>query len=438
MKLFIDTEFENLIPPLSEDEYKQLEENLKNGWETERGKIIIWNDTIIDGHNRYNICTENNIQFKTHTKEFSSRDDVLLWIIDNQRGRRNMPDFARIKLELKKAEILRPKAKERMVKASHPKIKKEVVIQKSEKQDLPQNQEQEPLNKPLSTDEEKQVSVEPTPATKPEAVEPEAEPEAEPVVKAKPINITKEVAKVTKKSTDTVSKVKFITDNADEDTQKKLMKGDNELSINKVYRDLKKADKRKEIIESFNEPQLPDTDKKYNIIYADPPWNFKHYSDKGKGRSPENHYKCQNLKDIKELPISDLADDNCVLFMWVTYPFLEKGMEVLKAWGFTYKTVGFTWVKKNKKADSWFWGMGYWTRSNAEICIIATKGSITRQSSSVHQIIDTPIEGHSKKPDVTRDRIVELCGDLPRIELFARQKAEGWDVWGNEVPYPDK
>ncbi|NOR85671.1 adenine methyltransferase [archaeon] len=211
------------------------------------------------------------------------------------------------------------------------------------------------------------------------------------------------------------------------------MKGDKELSINKVYRDLKKADKRKQIVESFNEPQLPDTEKKYNIIYADPPWNFKHYSDKGKGRSPENHYKCQSLKDIKELPISDLADDNCVLFMWVTYPFLEKGMEVIKSWGFTYKTVGFTWVKKNKVADTWFWGMGYWTRSNAEICIIATKGSITRQSSSVHQIIDTPIEAHSKKPDVTRERIVELCGDIPRIELFARQKVDGWDVWGNEV-----
>lgn len=420
-----DKEFEDLIPPLSEDEYKQLEQNLKGGWESERGKIILWNDTIIDGHNRYNICKNNNIDFETHPKEFENRDDVLLWIIDNQRGRRNIPDFARIKLELKKVEILRPKAKERMVEASHPKKQEDVAIQISEKQDLPRKQQHEPVKKPPSVDEEKMdiLNVEILTPT----------PKGDLVKNIKPINITKEVAKVTHKSADTVSKVKFITDHADEKTQKKLMKGDKELSINKVYRDLKKADKRKQIVESFNEPQLPDTDKKYNIIYADPPWNFKHYSDKGKGRSPENHYKCQSLKDIKELPISDLADDNCVLFMWVTYPFLEKGMEVIKSWGFTYKTVGFTWVKKNKVADTWFWGMGYWTRSNAEICIIATKGSITRQSSSVHQIIDTPIEAHSKKPDVTRERIVELCGDIPRIELFARQKVDGWDVWGNEV-----
>lgn len=445
MKLFVDEEFKNLIPPLSNDELKQLETNLKGGWESERGKIIVWNDTIVDGHNRYKICNENNIEFEVHKKDFTDRNEALLWIIDNQKGRRNMPDYARIKLELKRAEILRPKAKMQQLAglkqyvhtalATLPKrteIEKEnahTVIQISEKVLPTQKQEQAPRNKPLSVDEEKPLSVEPKPEPKPEVVEPIPEPAPKP----KPINITKEVAKVTKKSADTVSKVKYISDHADADTEKKLMKGDKELSINKVYRDLKKADKRKQIVETFNEPQLPDTNKKYNIIYADPPWNFKHYSDKGKGRSPENHYMCQNLNDIKKLPISDLADKNCVLFMWVTFPFLEKGMEVLKAWGFEYKTVGFTWVKKNKKADTWFWGMGYYTRSNAEICIIATKGSIPRQSSSVHQIIDTPIEGHSKKPDVTRERIVELCGDIPRIELFAREKTDGWDSWGNEV-----
>ena len=173
---------------------------------------------------------------------------------------------------------------------------------------------------------------------------------------------------------------------------------------------------------------------KYNIIYADPPWSFKTYSDNGKDRSPENHYDCMSLQDIKELPVNNISEDNCVLFIWVTYPCLEQAFDVINAWGFTFKTVGFTWVKKNKKADSWFWGMGYWTRSNAEICIIATKGSIPRQSSSVHQIIDTPIEAHSKKPDVTRERIVELCGDLPRIELFARENLEHWDCWGNQTP----
>ena len=179
---------------------------------------------------------------------------------------------------------------------------------------------------------------------------------------------------------------------------------------------------------------LQDIQRKYNIIYADPPWSFKTYSDKGKARSPEQHYDCMTLLDIKDLPVYNLADDNCVLFMWVTYPCLEQGLEVINAWGFTFKTVGFTWVKKNKSSKGWFFGMGYWTRSNAEICLIATKGNITKQSNSVHQIIDTPIEEHSKKPDITRERIVELCGDLPRIELFARENIEHWDCWGNQIP----
>lgn len=140
-----------------------------------------------------------------------------------------------------------------------------------------------------------------------------------------------------------------------------------------------------------------------------------------------------NTNDISNLPIKDLATDDCVLFMWVTMPKLNECFDVIKAWGFEYKTCAFTWVKKNKKSDSWFWGMGRWTRANAEICLLATKGKPKRMSASVHSVIDTPIEGHSKKPDIVRDKIIELCGDLPRVELFARQKADGWDAWGNEI-----
>jgi N6-adenosine-specific RNA methylase IME4 len=178
---------------------------------------------------------------------------------------------------------------------------------------------------------------------------------------------------------------------------------------------------------------IPFPDKKYNIIYADPAWSYKVWSKKGQGRSAEHHYSTMNIDDIKNLPIQDIADDNCILFMWVTFPLLKDSFNVIESWGFTYKTVGFTWVKKNKKTDSWFWGMGHWTRANAELCLIATKGTIKRQSASVHQVIDTPIERHSKKPDIVRDKIVELVGDLPRIELFARETAEGWDSWGNEI-----
>lgn len=173
--------------------------------------------------------------------------------------------------------------------------------------------------------------------------------------------------------------------------------------------------------------------KKYSIIYADPPWSYKVWSNKGTGRSAEQHYKTMSKEEIQNLPIADIAAKNCVLFLWATYPCLEEALELVRAWGFTYKTVAFTWVKRNKKSDSWFWGLGHWTRSNPEICILATKGKPKRISKGVHSVIDDRINRHSEKPDSVRKRIVELIGDLPRIELFARTKTDGWDVFGDEV-----
>lgn len=173
--------------------------------------------------------------------------------------------------------------------------------------------------------------------------------------------------------------------------------------------------------------------KNYSIIYADPPWRYKVYSKKGLGRSAESHYPTMELEDIRALPVGTLAADDCVLFLWTTIPLLHDCFSVMRAWGFSYKTVAFVWIKQNRKSDSLFWGMGHWTRANAEFCMLATKGHPKRRSTGVHQVILSHIEEHSKKPEEARRRIVELMGDLPRIELFARQKADGWDVWGNEV-----
>ena len=140
-----------------------------------------------------------------------------------------------------------------------------------------------------------------------------------------------------------------------------------------------------------------------------------------------------NISDICALPVADIAEKDCALFLWATFPMLPEALRVIEAWGFTFKTVAFVWLKKNKKADSWFYGLGFWTRSNAEICLLATKGHPKRQDKGIHQFIISPIEAHSKKPDEVRDKIVRLMGDTPRIELFARQTAVGWAAWGNEV-----
>lgn len=178
-----------------------------------------------------------------------------------------------------------------------------------------------------------------------------------------------------------------------------------------------------------------DTNKKYNIIYADPPWRYKVWSrDTGLGRSADAHYNTMEKTDIQQLPIQNICDKNCVLFLWVTYPCLLEGLELIEKWGFTYKTCAFSWIKLNKKSGTPFVGMGYYTRSNNEICLLATKGKpLTRRSKAVQQVVLSKIREHSRKPDEVRDRIVELFGDIPRIELFARQYAEGWDCWGNEV-----
>lgn len=173
--------------------------------------------------------------------------------------------------------------------------------------------------------------------------------------------------------------------------------------------------------------------KKYNVILADPPWAYRVWSKKGMGRSAENHYPTMSIPDIRALPVNDLAADDCALFLWITFPQLHEAFSVIQDWGFTYKTVAFVWVKQNKKSCSLFWGLGYWTRANAEVCLLATRGNPKRQSAAVHQVILSPVEQHSKKPDEVRERIVALMGDVPRVELFARQETPGWDVWGNEV-----
>lgn len=178
--------------------------------------------------------------------------------------------------------------------------------------------------------------------------------------------------------------------------------------------------------------QIPFPDKKYQVIYADPPWQYRDKALAG-DRGSACKYPVQSEQWLQSLPVNDLAGPDACLFLWVTMPKLPVCFDVLESWGFVYKTVAFTWVKRNKKAPSWFWGMGSWTRANAELCLLATKGKPKRVSASVHSVVDTPIEGHSKKPDAVRERIVQLCGDVPRIELFARQEIEGWDCWGDEV-----
>lgn len=172
-------------------------------------------------------------------------------------------------------------------------------------------------------------------------------------------------------------------------------------------------------ISSFKFP----TKKKYSIIYADPPWKY----------ATKVAYPTIPIETIQRFPIDQIADGNCALFLWATYPILPECIETLKRWGFRYVTVAFTWIKTNKNNGQPFMGMGNWTRANAEVCLLGVKGTLKRKSNRVRQVVLSPLREHSRKPDEIRDKIVELLGDVPRIELFARQTVKGWDCWGNET-----
>ena len=139
-----------------------------------------------------------------------------------------------------------------------------------------------------------------------------------------------------------------------------------------------------------------------------------------------------SIEELCAMPVEKIADKNCLLFMWVVGFELDGAIEVMKAWGFEYITIAFNWVKTNKDGSVWM-GLGHWSRQGSEICLMGKRGKPKRFSKSVMQVIISEKQKHSKKPDEVRERIVELAGDLPRVELFARSQTQGWDVFGNEV-----
>ena len=174
------------------------------------------------------------------------------------------------------------------------------------------------------------------------------------------------------------------------------------------------------------------TQKKYDIIYADPPWQ---YNDKMINHGgAETFYSTQSKQWIADLNVIDLSNKACCLFLWVVSPLLDEGIEVLKSWGFKYKTVAFCWSKHTSKGKP-VKNLGRWTMGNIELCLLGVKGfpNYWRIDNTVSQLVMAVRTKHSQKPNEVRDRIVNILGNRPRIELFARNKTEGWDVWGNEV-----
>lgn len=178
---------------------------------------------------------------------------------------------------------------------------------------------------------------------------------------------------------------------------------------------------------------LGKTGYRASVVYADPPWKFKTRSQKGMGRSADRHYSTMTISEIAAMrpAIDAIAAKDSVLLMWATMPHLAQALALIELWGFTFKTVAFCWIKIGGDGRP-ITGMGFWTRANAEICLLATRGQPKRVSNDVAQIITAKRRGHSVKPSTTYGRIERLVAG-PYLELFARKTAKGWVAWGNEI-----
>lgn len=191
---------------------------------------------------------------------------------------------------------------------------------------------------------------------------------------------------------------------------------------------------------------------KYGAIYADPPWRFEVWSGEtavkkrkapgshGTNVAAGHHYNTMSMAEIRDLPVSEWAADDCALFLWICWPQMPDALQVIERWGFKYKTCAFCWVKADARQPEMFgdgstkprMGMGYWTRANSEVCLLATRGKPKRLHADVRQAIIEPPREHSRKPDEIRPRIERLVAG-PYLEMFARTTVPGWDAWGNET-----
>lgn len=179
--------------------------------------------------------------------------------------------------------------------------------------------------------------------------------------------------------------------------------------------------------------ELPN--KQYCVIYADPPWSYpKTGGIKSSRGMAKKHYQTMSAQEICELPIREISAENCALFLWATFPQIKQALAAIEAWGFEYFGAAFVWIKRNEQTGKDTFGMGYWTRANPEVCLLAFRGRMKPLRHDIRQLVYAPAGKHSEKPDEVRRRIVQLVGDVPRIELFARERADGWDAWGDECP----
>jgi len=371
----IKEEFKNLIPALSAEEYAQLEANILN--EGIREPIITWNGYIIDGHNRYDIATRFDLEYKTTSKHFESEQSVKEWMILNQFGRRNLSNYQRSVLALQLEEVFSKKAKEK-------EYERKTTFVKSQKSNL------------------------------------------------ETVNTNKEISKLSGIGQQTISRVKVIQEKAPEEVKQKLATG--EVSINAAYQEIKKEEKKTQRIKEINKQlieietgNMPELEGLFDVISVDPPWNYEGENKKitsfdSVGRRVANPYPEMSTEEIKKIELPLKKDS--IVFLWTTHKFLPDAFEILKEWNLQYKAT-LVWNKEKM-------GMGAWFRMQCEFCLVGIKGKPYFENTKYRDILTEARREHSRKPDCFFSMIEEITLGR-KLEYFSREKRNGWEVFGNDI-----
>ncbi len=367
--LLVDPEFKTLIPSLDPNELKDLEESiLKEGC---RDALVVWKETntLLDGHNRLEICQHNGKPYQIKLISLPDRDTAKIWIINNQFARRNLSPYQRSVLALKLEDIISAKARENQIATQL-------------------------VGKGVQKRETMVLENSPT-----------------------PINTRVEVAKIARVSDNTIAKVKAIEEKATPKQKAKLVTG--EATINQVYVQVR----RQEVKEQIKQTQWPTG--KYRVIYADPPWQYSN-NQPDYQTVQDDHYPTMPLNDICKLPVGEISLDDAVLFLWATSPILEDAFKVINAWGFKYKA-SFIWDKVKHNMGH------YNSIRHEFLLIAVRGSCQPDNLKLFDSVQTIERTDHSAKPEAFRTIIGTLYPYGKRIELFARAKADGWEQYGNQI-----
>jgi len=366
------------IPPLAPDELQQLEENIKaDGC---RDPLVVWNGTIIDGHNRFRICQKNNIGFRTVARDFESKAHARVWMRENQKGRRNLTPAWMIELELgRKADLLE-------------------IASESRREKMAGNSNAS-TDKTVLSPNDKTVSG--------------------------PKNTRKEIAKAAGVSTGQVGMAEQVKKKAPELWEKAKA---GEVSISGAYKEVRKEEKKKaraeevaaqkEAIQS-GAVKLPEG--VFEVVVMDPPWNYGREYDPDGSRVANPYPEMSQTELLAMQP--PFADDS-VLFLWTTHQFIWDAKELIDAWGFNYKAT-LVWDKEKI-------GMGAWVRMQCEFCLLGIKGKPKWDNTSWRDLIRESRREHSRKPERFYE-MVEAVTVGRRLDYFSREARTGWEVFGNDT-----